>query len=368
MITEVIPAYLGEVMNQDLGKRKLNMNGIKRAGEVLKAGGLVAFPTETVYGLGGLALDKTSARMIYAAKGRPSDNPLIVHIARLEDLNYIVKDVPVKALMLAMFFWPGPLTMILEKSNKVPKETTGGLSTVAVRMPNDPAALALIKEAGGYIAAPSANRSGRPSPTMAKHVLEDLNGKIEIVLDGGHVGIGLESTIVDLSVDEPKILRPGFIGEAEVMKALAGDGKQYFKEQHKSEENCEEEDAHPKAPGMKYRHYAPKGEMLVLTGEWTKIVSEIEKRAKEAFLAGEQTGVLCSEETAQKMSMTGARVFINGSLKDPKSIAAGLFENLRAMDEAGCTKIFAEGYPEEGVFYAVMNRLKKAAGGNVVKL
>ena len=186
---------------------------IRQAGEILKNGGLVAFPTETVYGLGGDGLNAESSEKIYAAKGRPSDNPLIIHIADMESLSRIVKEIPEKARKMAEKFWPGPLTMILKKSDAVPYETTGGLDSVAVRMPSHPVALALIRHGGGYIAAPSANTSGRPSPTSASHVAEDLTGKVDMILDGGDVGIGLESTIVDFTEEIPVILRPGYIDQ-----------------------------------------------------------------------------------------------------------------------------------------------------------
>ena len=199
---------------------KEDMDKLSEAGAILSRGGLVAFPTETVYGLGGDAMDARASEKIYAAKGRPSDNPLIVHIAELSALDEIAVNVPRAAYDLARRFWPGPLTMILHKSPRVPLETTGGLSTVAVRMPSHPAALALIKASGTYVAAPSANTSGRPSPTMASHVIEDLNGKIDAIVDGGRVGIGIESTILDLTVDPPMILRPGYITREMLLEVL----------------------------------------------------------------------------------------------------------------------------------------------------
>ena len=204
------------VMNEEAP----DLSAIRRAGRIIKEGGLVAFPTETVYGLGGDALNPESSRKIYEAKGRPSDNPLIVHICRLEDIEPIVREIPPEAKKLAEAFWPGPLTMIFEKSGLVPKETTGGLDTVAVRFPSNKIAQALIDAAGGYIAAPSANRSGRPSPTLAKYCLEDLDGRVEMIIDGGQVGIGLESTIIDLTEDEPVILRPGFINKKMLQEVL----------------------------------------------------------------------------------------------------------------------------------------------------
>jgi len=230
---------------------------IEEAGQILKNGGLVAFPTETVYGLGANALDEEAAAKIYSAKGRPSDNPLIVHIADFSDLEKIVEDVPEETKKLADAFWPGPLTIIMRKNEKVPYGTTGGLETVAVRMPNHEIALKMIRAGGGFIAAPSANTSGRPSPTMASHVAEDMNGKIDMILDGGSVGIGLESTIIDLSEEVPTILRPGFItqqmledviGRVEMDAALIDPDSK----------------VRPKAPGMKYRHYAPKANMVLV--------------------------------------------------------------------------------------------------------
>ena len=200
-----------ETKVEKIEKTQMNMDIINAAGQILKQGGLVAFPTETVYGLGANALDEEAARKTYAAKGRPSDNPLIVHIASLEDLYPITKKVPEKAVALAEKFWPGPLTMIFEKSELVPHGTTGGLETVAVRMPDNEVALALIRAGGGYVSGPSANKSGRPSPTMARHVLDDLEGRIDMILDGGPVHIGVESTIVDMTVEPPMILRPGAV-------------------------------------------------------------------------------------------------------------------------------------------------------------
>ena len=233
---------------------------IRRAGRIIREGGLVAFPTETVYGLGGDALNPESSRKIYAAKGRPSDNPLIVHVCRWKDVAPIVRSVPGEAEELARAFWPGPLTMILNKNDSVPPETTGGLDTVAIRFPDNRIAQALIDASGGYIAAPSANRSGRPSPTLARYCLEDLDGRVEMILDGGQVGIGIESTIVDLTEKRPVILRPGYItremleavlGEVEVDSALIDP----------------DSGVAPKAPGMKYRHYAPRGELVIFEGE-----------------------------------------------------------------------------------------------------
>ena len=226
----------------------LDMDAIKKAGDILKAGGLVAFPTETVYGLGGNALDPQASMKIYAAKGRPSDNPLIVHIAELEQLEKITTEIPEGAKILAEKYWPGPLTMIVWKNEKVPYETTGGMDTVAIRMPNHPVALALIDESGCMIAAPSANTSGKPSPTEAGHVALDLDGKIPMILDGGSVGIGIESTIIDLTEKVPMILRPGYITK-EMLEEVLG-------EEVRIDPGIIAADStkKPKAPGMKYKH------------------------------------------------------------------------------------------------------------------
>ena len=252
---------------------------LQEAGSILQKGGLVAFPTETVYGLGGDALNPESSRKIYAAKGRPSDNPLIIHIANIEALHLIVKEVNDKVKKVAESFWPGPLTIILPKSDAVPEETTGGLQTVAVRLPSHPVACKLIEYAGGYVAAPSANVSGKPSPTLAKYVIEDMDGRIDMIIDGGEVGIGLESTIVDLTVDPPQILRPGYItqemlnevlGQVDVDKTILDNSSGLA----------------PKAPGMKYRHYAPKGDLTLVAGAAESVVKYINEQAA-GFQIGE---------------------------------------------------------------------------------
>ena len=246
------------VITQD--ENRIDEQAIMQAGEIIRNGGLVAFPTETVYGLGGDGLNPDSSCKIYAAKGRPSDNPLIIHIYRMEDLDLLVKEIPDSAKKLAEAFWPGPLTMILPKADVVPKETTGGLDTVAVRMPSHKVALAFIKAAGGFVAAPSANLSGKPSPTLAKYVLEDMDGRIDMIIDGGDIAIGLESTIVDLTGDVPMILRPGYI-TLDMLKDVLGE---VTMDPTLMDGDCKER---PKAPGMRYRHYAPKGDMLIIEGK-----------------------------------------------------------------------------------------------------
>ena len=336
----------------------LDMDAIKRAGDILKAGGLVAFPTETVYGLGGDALQKESSRKIYAAKGRPSDNPLIVHICRWEDIALIVQEIPEAAKKLTQAFWPGPLTMILKKSAAVPLETTGGLETVAIRMPENKIALALIAAAGGYIAAPSANTSGKPSPTCAAHVKEDLDGKIDMILDGGSVGIGLESTIVDLTDSAPTILRPGYITKKMLEEALSAPV-----ETDRTILDANAKQA-PKAPGMKYRHYAPKGELTIVDGELQAVTEKIRALAEEMHRQGKRVGIICTDETkgqyeADCIESVGARC-------DEEAIARHLYAILRQFDSQNIECIYSEAFSDKGIGQAIMNRLLKAAGHHVL--
>ena len=249
----------------------IDTDKMQEAGDLIAAGELVAFPTETVYGLGGDALHPEAAKKIYAAKGRPSDNPLIVHVAEVSDLQRIAKVVPEQAKKLADAFWPGPLTMVVWKNENVPYATTGGLDTVAVRMPNHPVALELIRRSGKLIAAPSANTSGRPSPTEGSHVMEDLDGRIAMVLDSGLVGIGIESTIIDLTEEKPMVLRPGYITPEMLSEVL---GEEVIMDPGII---AADDTTKPKAPGMKYKHYAPKADMVIVDGEKEKVVAEITK-------------------------------------------------------------------------------------------
>ena len=332
---------------------------LARGGEILKQGGLVAFPTETVYGLGGNALDPMASKKIYAAKGRPSDNPLIVHIADLNALAPIVKKVPEKAKILAEKFWPGPLTMIFEKSDLVPLETTGGLNSVAVRFPSDPIAAELILQAGGYVAAPSANTSGRPSPTTAQHVEEDLGDAIEMIIDGGPVGIGLESTIVDFTEDVPVVLRPGYIS-LEMLQEVLGDvrmDKGLIKPDSK---------VHPKAPGMKYRHYAPKADLAIVEGPTEEVINAINQFVKEDQANGLQAGIIATEETISRYPCGTVKCI--GSREAEETIAHNLYEVLREFDQRQVSKIYSEAFYTPKMGQAIMNRLLKAAGHKIINI
>lgn len=333
---------------------------IQKAAQIIKDGGLVAFPTETVYGLGGDGMNPEASGKIYAAKGRPSDNPLIMHIANKEDLYELSCDVTKTALALADKFWPGPLTMILKKKNTVPLETTGGLDTVAIRMPNHPVAKALILESGRYIAAPSANTSGRPSPTKAEHVYEDLNGKIPMILDGGEVGIGIESTIVDLTEEIPVILRPGYLTKEMMETVISTVIMDPALMEVKS-------DAKPKAPGMKYRHYAPKADLKLVRGERDAVVDAINQYIKIEEAGGKQIGVICCDET--KNCYPSATVRSLGSRTKEADIARHLFDILRQFDSINVDLIYSECFDDmPGIGQAVMNRLLKAAGHQVIEL
>lgn len=348
-----------ETKVEKIEKTQMNMDIINAAGQILKQGGLVAFPTETVYGLGANALDEEAARKTYAAKGRPSDNPLIVHIASLEDLYPITKKVPEKAVALAEKFWPGPLTMIFEKSELVPHGTTGGLETVAVRMPDNEVALALIRAGGGYVSGPSANKSGRPSPTMARHVLDDLEGRIDMILDGGPVHIGVESTIVDMTVEPPMILRPGAVTK-EMLEETVGEVA--------VDHTILTADAKtpPKAPGMKYRHYAPRAEMTVVEGPLEKVVDKIGELAATRENEGHRVGIIATQETMGRYDHENVKCI--GTREDESTVAANLYAILREFDDDGTEYIYSEAFASDGIGSAVMNRLLKAAGHHVINV
>lgn len=333
---------------------------IQTAAKILQEGGLVAFPTETVYGLGGNGLDGTACEKIYIAKGRPSDNPLILHISEFEELNPIVREISPAAQKLMDAFWPGPLTMVFPKSDIVPEKATGGLDTVAVRFPNHPVARAIIRAAGLPIAAPSANSSGKPSPTRASHVEFDLNGKIDMIVDGGAAEWGLESTIVDVSGEVPMILRPGAVTK-EMMEEVVG-----TVEIDPAILKKPAADLKPKAPGMKYTHYSPKAEVILVKGETKMVADEINRLAALDKSHGWKTGVMATEET--KDLYEADIVLSLGSRERPEEIGANLFKLLRKFDFLGAEKVYSEVFSEEGEGMAIMNRLNKAAGYQVIDL
>jgi len=346
-----------------IDRNNINESDFAEAGEFLRSGELVAFPTETVYGLGGNAMDADASRKIYAAKGRPSDNPLIVHISKIEDLEEIAVDIPKTAYALADKFWPGPMTLILKKKDCVPKSTTGGLDTVAIRMPSDEIARTLIATSGVFIAAPSANLSGRPSPTKASHVIEDMSGRIPMIIDGGACSIGLESSIIDLTTETPTILRPGFITYADFTQVLEDTEKDFLsRDMQKAEVKV------AKAPGMKYKHYAPKGELTIVEGESEKVVAYINGKIAELKNAvNNESGKVAVLATTENHGLYNTDlVYDVGSRKDEESIARELFAALRQFDDWGVPVIYSESFNDNKLSNAIMNRLIKAAGGKIV--
>lgn len=332
---------------------------IKEAAAILRNGGLVAFPTETVYGLGANALDEEAVGKVYAAKGRPSDNPMIVHIARASDIGQLTPMLSATIVTLIENFWPGPLTLVVKRKPIVPDVTTGGLDTVAVRMPDNAAALKLIEEAGCPLAGPSANLSGSPSPTKAQHVIDDLSGRIDGIISGGDCRVGIESTVLDVTGDVPTILRPGII-TAENIEAAIGRKVEYDKSlfvrpdakpQDSSLDAGFGEDFRPRSPGMKYKHYAPKAQMTVIEGQRDKVKSEIERLKGLNEKLGNNVGVILFEEKA----------FIEA--------AHDFFADLREMDKQGVDLILAGALSDvDGVGFAVMNRMLKSAGYNIVRV
>jgi len=332
---------------------------INVAAEVIRRGGIVAFPTETVYGLGVDALNKEAVKRMYEVKGRPPDNPTIVHIAEFNDVYRLAVDVPEVAEELMKRFWPGPLTIVLKASNIVPRVTTGGLETVGIRMPKHNVALALIKASKTPIAAPSANIAGKPSPTTAQHVIQDFYGSIDVILDAGPTKIGVESTVLDLTTKPPQILRPGGVTYEELKEVL---GDVIIHKAAKAKENIPIDEV--KSPGMKYRHYAPKAELIVVEGETNKIIEEIKKLINEYSKMGRKVGVMATDETVKNYEMGIVKSV--GSRSDLSTIARNLFRTLREFDDEGVELILAEGVPEEGLGLAIMNRLRKASGYKVI--
>lgn len=330
----------------------IDMDAMRRAGEIIAGGGLVAFPTETVYGLGASSVDSGAAEKIYAAKGRPSDNPLIVHVCSFEQIEELAENIPAYAKKLMQSFMPGPLTLILKKKSCIPDEVTANMDTVGIRFPSNPVAAALIKCSGVPIAAPSANISGKPSPTTARDVMEDMNGKIECIIDGGSCSVGVESTILDASGERPILLRPGGI-TVEMIKEICPELKI---DAHVLKSVAPDEQ--PKCPGMKYKHYAPDAEVTVIEGEMENVRSKINELLKEN--KGRVTGVLTMYDSAYDDA-----VIINAGRQNSE-YARNLFSDLREFDRLGVEVVFAEFCENDGVGLAVKNRLYKSAGGRVI--
>jgi L-threonylcarbamoyladenylate synthase len=330
------------------------------AADFIKRGGLVAFPTETVYGLGANALNAEAVLALFEAKKRPLDNPPIVHVCDVKDVCRLAETIPSQAEALMERFWPGPLTLIFKRSDVVPDVTVAGLDTIAVRMPRHNVALALIRESDCPIAAPSANLAGRPSPTSAEHVLDDLGGRIDAVLDAGPTVVGVESTVLDLTVDPPQVLRPGgttfevlreVLGRVELNPAVTAE-KALRMEKVRS-------------PGLRHKHYAPDAEVVVVEGEVDAVVAKVDELVKLYREDGRRVGVLATDETVSRYSADVVKSL--GSRGDLAVVARNLFRLLREFDLEGVDVIVAEGVPAEGLGLAVMNRLRKASGYHIVK-
>ena len=337
-----------------------NSEAVRLAADIIRKGGLVAFPTETVYGLGADALNPKAVSTLFKAKKRPRDNPPIVHVGRTSDVYKLAMEVPAKAEKLMQIFWPGPLTLIFKRSSIVPDVTVAGLDTIAVRMPKHNVALALIRESGCPIAAPSANLAGKPSPTTAQHVLEDLYGRIDAVLDAGPTRIGVESTVLDMTVNPPQILRPGGT-PYELLREILGKVELHpvvFAEKELPINRA-------RSPGIRHRHYAPKAEMVVVEGELSAVTEKIKELAEGYRRKGLKIGVLATHETVAHYCADVVKSL--GSRSNLAETARNLFKALREFDLEGVDIIIAEGVPTEGLGLAVMNRLRKASSYKIVK-
>lgn len=333
---------------------------LQDAAEILKRGGLVASPTETVYGLCANALDETAVKNIYKAKGRPSDNPLIVHIADLDMLKPLVQEVSPIAQKLMDAFWPGPMTLVFKATELVPKVLTGGLDTVAIRFPSHATINKLIKTSGLPLAAPSANTSGKPSPTNFTRVYEDLNGKIDCIIEGDHSEYGVESTVIDTTSDIATILRPGGI-TFEMLEEVLGQVMMDPALGHKLKEG-----EVPRAPGMKYTHYSPNADVVIVKGEPHQVVQTINELVKEQKLLGKTVGVLATDETVSLF--TADKVISVGTESNPLTIASNLFEVLRSFDDAHIDVVYSLAFKEIGIGKAIMNRLEKSAGYHIIEV
>jgi L-threonylcarbamoyladenylate synthase len=340
--------------------KKLEREKIRLAANFIKKGGLVAFPTETVYGLGADALNSKAVLAAFEAKKRPFDNPPIVHVADIKDVYKLAKNVPYSAERLMRELWPGPLTLVFKRSEVVPDATVCGLDTIAIRMPRHEVALALIRESKCPVIGPSANLAGKPSPTTAEHVLEDLDGKIDAILDAGPTYIGVESTVLDLTVNPPQVLRPGgtpfevlrqFVKGVRLHPVAVADKEIAVKE--------------ARSPGVRHKHYAPKAELIVVEGMLPAIFTKVRELAEIHIREGKKVGILATDETASKYDVGVVKSL--GSRSDMAFIAKNLFRLLREFDAEGVDVILAEGLPMEGLGLAVMNRLRKASGYKIVR-
>ena len=339
--------------------KNIDKNEIKKQAELIKEGKTVIFPTETVYGLGANALDDEAVRKIFIAKGRPQDNPLIIHVSTKE-ISELVKDVPEVAQKIIDKFWPGPLTVILEKKDIIPNVTSANLNTIGIRMPNSEIALKLIELAERPIAAPSANISGRPSPTEVERCVEDLNGRVDYIIGGESSDIGVESTIVDCTVNPPLVLRPGGI-TLEMLKEINPEI-----ELDKALKSKPNDDFKPKAPGMKYKHYAPNAHLKIIKGKNEKTIEIINEIVENYIEKGNDVAILTTNENLNKFN--NGKVISLGSENDLKEIAKNLFEALRKCDDLGVQYILCQGFEENGVGLAIMNRLNKAAGYDILEV
>ncbi|WP_101772523.1 L-threonylcarbamoyladenylate synthase [Peptostreptococcus faecalis] len=345
-----------ETIIMNIDSENIDYKIIDIFGKMLKEGKTVIFPTETVYGIGANALDESAAKKIYVAKGRPSDNPLLVHIAEVDDIHDLVEEVDGRAKLLMEKFWPGPLTIVFKKKRSIPNVTSGGLDTVAIRMPSDKVARSLIKASGVPIAAPSANLSGKPSPTKPEHILKDMNGRVDGILLGGACNFGVESTIIDLSGGEVVILRPGSI-TLEMLSEVLGEVKIDPSIMNK------DDNQKAKAPGMKYTHYSPKAEVFIVEGDQKEVAKKINELNDENKEKGLKTGVLCLNKNK---AMYNAQTFTLGETYE--DVAKNLFDCLIELDNKGIDIAYAESYEEKDLGITIMNRLKKSAGYKIIKL
>jgi L-threonylcarbamoyladenylate synthase len=339
---------------------KPDLTKIQSAAEIIQKGGLVAFPTETVYGVGADALNPTAVLALFEAKKRPLDNPPIVHVADPKEVYRLVEDVPAKAQILMEKFWPGPLTIIFKCSKLVPKVTVANLDTIAIRMPKHKVALELIRLSRCSIAAPSANLAGKPSPTTAQHVYEDLNGRIDAIIDAGATNIGVESTVVDLSVDPPMLLRPGGT-PFEALKNVLCDMKLHVFVQSEQELTLQE----IRSPGMKHKHYAPKAEVILIEGNVPGVIAKVKELSESFKDKGQKIGILATDETQTAYKADVIKSL--GSRSNLAAVAQNLFRLLREVDAENVDVIIAEGVSSDGLGLAVMNRLRKASGYHIIK-